>query len=353
MKVLVTGGCGFLGSNIAAAYIGDGADVVVLDALFRTGSEANLAWLKTQANSRNLVFERGDIAESDCVDSVFRRHGPFDYVCHLAGQVAMTTSLTNPRRDLLTNAVGTFNVLEAVRALSPEALVAYSSTNKVYGDLRNLIYEETPTRYIVPSHPRGFDETLPLDFASPYGCSKGAADQYARDWFRNFGVKTVVFRHSSIYGGRQFATFDQGWIGWFCQQAVAQREAREQGREPETFTISGSGKQVRDVLHAGDLIRLYKAAFNHRGSCAGEIFNIGGGMASSLSLLELFALLQRLACNGHPLSFQRLQRRQSDQDFFVADIDKAHRLLGWMPQVAVEDGIGRMLQWTQQDVATG
>ena len=347
MKILVTGGCGFLGSNIAAAYLRDKADVVVLDALFRTGSEANLAWLRTQGRSENLIFEKGDVAESEVVNAVFKKHGPFDYICHLAGQVAMTTSLSNPRRDMLTNVVGTFNVLEAVRAHCPEALVAYSSTNKVYGDLGHLEYVETATRYTVPDYPNGFDENLSLDFASPYGCSKGAADQYARDWFRNFGVKTVVFRHSSIYGGRQFATFDQGWIGWFCQQAVEQRRAFESGQPVKRFTISGTGKQVRDVLHADDLIRLYQAAFKHRTACAGEIFNIGGGLNNSLSLLELFALLEKMTGVGHPLEFDRLPRRQSDQDFFVADIAKARRLIGWQPEVAVDKGVERMLNWVR------
>lgn len=347
MKILVTGGCGFLGSNIAAAYLKDGADVVVLDALFRTGSEANLAWLRSLAGAERLTFEKGDVAEPDVVDAAFKKHGPFAYVCHLAGQVAMTTSLSNPRRDLLTNVVGTFNVLEAVRAHSPDALVAYSSTNKVYGDLRHLQYAEGPTRYMVPAYPNGFDESLPLDFASPYGCSKGAADQYARDWFRNFGVKTVVFRHSSIYGGRQFATFDQGWIGWFCKKAQEQAAARRAGTAVKPFTISGTGKQVRDVLHAEDLVRLYQTALTHKDKCAGEIFNIGGGIASSLSLLELFSLLQRLTGKVEPLAFECLPRRQSDQDFFVADIGRAGRVLGWTPRHSTESGISAMCDWVK------
>lgn len=345
MKILVTGGCGFLGSNITQAYLKAGADVVVLDALFRKGSEANLVWLQAQAKDGNLVFVKGDVAEPDVVDFVFKKHGPFAYVCHLAGQVAMTTSLSDPRRDMLTNVVGTFNVLEAVRAYSPETLVAYSSTNKVYGDLHRLQYVETATRYTVPAHHNGFDESLALDFASPYGCSKGAADQYARDWFRNFGVKTVVFRHSSIYGGRQFATVDQGWIGWFCEKAQEQAKARKYGMEVKPFTISGTGKQVRDVLHADDLVRLYQSALVKEDACAGEIFNIGGGIASSLSLLELFSLLQRLTGQAEPLAFEHLPRRQSDQDFFVADIGKANRVLGWMPRHSAESGISSMCEW--------
>lgn len=347
-RILVTGGCGFLGSNVAAHFLAQGWLVTVVDALFRQGSEANLVWLNSQAAPDRLHFVRLDLADEAAITEVVRERGPFEFVCHLAGQVAMTTSLADPRRDLLSNVVGTFNVLEAIRRLSPHALVAYSSTNKVYGDLDGLRYEETATRYVTPAHPRGFDESLPLDFASPYGCSKGAADQYVRDWHRNFGLKTVVFRHSSIYGGRQFATFDQGWIGWFCQQALLQQRARQRGTEPEPFTISGNGKQVRDVLHAEDLIRLYAAAYENRDHIAGEIFNIGGGLPNSLSLLELFALLGRLT--DTTLRFTQNPPRQSDQRVFVADIGKAARLLGWQPAVSNEDGIARMLRWVGESL---
>jgi len=347
MKILITGGCGFLGSNLAASYLQDGSNVVVVDALFRAGGESNLQWLRGQARHDQLTFVRGDVADSAFVESAFKTHGPFHYICHLAGQVAMTTSMADPRRDLNTNVVGTFNILEAVRAHSPDALVAYSSTNKVYGDLRHLTYREDTTRYYVPSHPAGFDENLSLDFASPYGCSKGSADQYMRDWHRNYGVQTVVFRHSSIYGGRQFATFDQGWIGWFCQQAIEQSRARTVGSAVKPFTISGTGKQVRDVLHADDLIRLYRSAYERRAACTGEIFNIGGGLANSLSLLELFKLLERLTDPGQPLQFSHLPRRQSDQDFFVADIGKTKRYLDWSPQVTTEAGVTAMSQWVK------
>jgi len=348
MKVLITGGCGFLGSNLAASYLQEGAEVIVVDALFRLGSAANLVWLELQGSSGQFHFIQADLANADAVYSVFRRHAPFDYICHVGGQVAMTTSLQDPARDLQTNVVGTFNVLEAARALSPDALIAYSSTNKVYGDLEWLSYEETTTRYFLPDYPAGLDESLSLDFSTPYGCSKGAADQYVHDWARVYGLKTVVFRHSSIFGGRQFASSDQGWVGWFCQKAIEQKRAHETGAVPEPFTIAGTGKQVRDVLHADDLICLYRAAYENRELMNGEIFNIGGGVANSLSLLELFALLAELLAIP-PLIFTPTPRRASDQDCFIAAIGKAERLLGWMPAVSCKEGVARMLAWTSQN----
>jgi CDP-paratose 2-epimerase len=349
MKALITGGCGFLGSNIAAKFLSLGAEVIVVDALFRKGSELNRCWLEQQAKPKQMTFYTADTADADAVEKIFARHKSLNYVAHLAGQVAMTTSLEDPRRDLMTNVLGAFNVLEGCRRHSLDAVVVFSSTNKVYGDLKHLRYIEEPLRYTVPDYPRGFDESLPLDFASPYGCSKGAADQYFRDWHRNFGLKTIVFRHSSIYGGRQFATFDQGWIGWFCEQAVAQKKAWDAGQKPETFTISGTGKQVRDVLHARDLIDLYLAAYEKRDAAAGEIFNIGGGMENSLSLLELFLLLRELLKMPEELKIKKLPRRQSDQDFFVADISKASKLLGFKPKVDKKTGIALMLDWVRQN----
>ena len=347
MKVLITGGCGFLGSNLAAHYLEAGAEVIVLDALFREGGEMNLRWLESKVNSpKQFAFFKSDIADNEGVLAVFRRHAPFDFICHVGGQVAMTNSLADPRRDLQTNILGTFNVLEAARGLSPNALVAYSSTNKVYGDLKHLRYRENYTRYTLPDFPVGLDENLPLDFSTPYGCSKGAADQYVRDWSRVFGLKTVVFRHSSIYGGRQFASFDQGWVGWFCKKAIEQKSLILNNKIPEEFTISGSGKQVRDVLHAEDLISLYDSAFMFKDRAAGEIFNIGGGIENSLSIIEL--LDQLAAQTGRDsLKFRKIERRQSDQDYFVADVEKAFRYLSWKPVVDKINGIQRMLSWTE------
>lgn len=346
MKVLITGGCGFLGSNLAAYYLKQGAEVVVIDALFRLGSSRNLAWLESVKPSKAFHFHQADIADAEAVFRVFRRHAPFDFICHVGGQVAMTTSLQDPARDMRTNVVGTFNILEAARSLSADSFIAYSSTNKVYGDLKWLAYYENETRYCLTNYPNGLDESIALDFSTPYGCSKGAADQYVRDWARVYGMKTVVFRHSSIYGGRQFASFDQGWIGWFCQKAIQQKNSLNQEQALQPFTISGTGKQVRDVLHADDLVRLYQCSYEKRNYISGEIFNIGGGITNSLSLLELFASLSdKLAIP--PLAFIQTPRRSSDQDFFVADINKAAKMLGWSPQISVSYGLELMLKWIE------
>lgn len=345
MKVLITGGCGFLGSNLAASYLKEDAQIVIIDSLFRNGSSSNLFWLEQQALPGQLTFIQSDIADAVAVKNVFLRHAPFDYICHVAGQVAMTNSLKDPLRDLQTNVLGTFNVLESTRHYSPNALLAYSSTNKVYGDLEWLSYEESPTRYILPDYPEGLNESLPLDFSTPYGCSKGSADQYVRDWARIYNLKTVIFRHSSIFGSRQFASFDQGWIGWFCQKAIEQKFAHNSGVSPDLFTIAGTGKQVRDVLHAEDLIQLYRAAYSHREIMNGEIFNIGGGFSNSLSLLELFELLSDIL-NMPPLVYTKNSRRSSDQDCFIADISKAGKLLNWKPKIMAFSGIKAMVEWS-------
>jgi CDP-paratose 2-epimerase len=346
MNVLITGGCGFLGSNVASRFLQDGARLTIIDKMHKTGARENLRWLQdSKKQERELEFHELDVASIDRMADIFQKRGPFDYVCHLAGQVAMTTSLADPLEDFRTNALGTVHVLECARKWSPKALVAFSSTNKVYGDLRHLEYSQNETRYLLPEYPNGIDESMPLDFASPYGCSKGSADQYVRDWYRNFGLDTVVFRHSSIYGGRQYATADQGWIGWFAKQAIEQDSCKRRGAEVVPFTISGTGKQVRDVLHSEDLISLYQAAYEKRSLCAGEVFNIGGGMSNSLSLIELFDQLSHLLGRSDGLSYLRLPRRQSDQDFFVADITKAHKLLGWSPRVSASQGLTQMIDW--------
>lgn len=337
MKYFITGGCGFLGSNIAAELLKRGEKVVIFDNLYRNGSERNLEWLRNQGN---FAFYRGDIRNREDVESSIKKEKP-GVVFHLAGQVAMATSLERPRFDFEINVSGSFNILESIRREFPEAIAIYSSTNKVYGDLEWIRYRETENRYVPIDYPDGFSENIPLDFHSPYGVSKGSADQYMLDYHRMFGIRTVVFRHSSMYGERQFATHDQGWIGWFCQKAWEQK--KEIDKTP--FTISGNGKQVRDVLHASDMISLYLDAAKNIEKTQGQAFNIGGGMANSLSLLELFQVLEgELEIK---LNYRNLPPRESDQKVFVADISKAVRLIGWKPEVNKISGLRKMISWIQ------
>lgn len=335
MSLLITGGCGFLGSNLAAAAMARGIEPILFDDLSRVGADANLAWLETLGRPR---FVRGSITDGDTVADLVRQTRP-TMVFHLAGQVAMTTSLEDPRRDFTVNALGTVHLLDALRRFAPEAGFVYSSTNKVYGDLEQYRYEATSTRWRCLDFPDGFPEDVPLQFQSPYGCSKGAADQYVLDYARVFGMKTTVFRHSSMYGGRQFATSDQGWIGWFVAEAL--RVQAHGG----TIRIAGDGRQVRDVLHADDMVALYFSAAERIDRIAGEAFNIGGGMPRSLSLLELFSHLEQLV--GSSLPLESGPPRISDQRVFVADIGKARRLLDWHPAVDTAAGLARMLHWVK------
>ena len=336
MRYLITGGCGFLGSNIAEAILRESGELALLDNLSRYGSSENLQWLRTHGEFR---FLHGDIRKVDDCDTLIAQFRP-DVVFHLAGQVAMSTSLQRPRLDFEINALGTFNLLESVRAHCPHAAVIYSSTNKVYGDLEHLRYEESVTRYTLPEYPMGLPETIGLDFHSPYGCSKGSADQYMLDFARMYGLKTAVFRHSSMYGGRQFSTADQGWIGWFCEQALRQAD----GTVSE-FTISGNGKQVRDVLHGDDMVALYLIAARQIDRIAGQAFNIGGGADNSLSILELMAHLEGIV--GTKLHWRHLAPRESDQRVFVADLRKVQSMLDWTPRVSKEEGIRRMVKWVR------
>ena len=335
MKYLITGGCGFLGSNLALGVLKQQEDLVIFDNLSRLGSNDNLKWLKQNGE---FQFIHGDIRNQGDVKTTIKDVKP-DVIFHLAGQVAMTTSIARPRLDMEINVIGTINVLEAVRKYVPSCTLVYSSTNKVYGDLEWVSYEEKETRYIAKDYPDGFDENITLDFHSPYGCSKGAADQYMLDYARIFGLNTVVLRHSSMYGGRQFATYDQGWIGWFCQKALEIKK----GVLKEPFTISGNGKQVRDVLYADDMTKLYFNTINHIDKIRGNAFNIGGGMKNSLSLLELFSILEQEL--GIKMNYTAIEPRISDQKIFVADISKCNSEMGWTPEVDKRTGVRNMLNW--------
>ena len=335
MKYLITGGLGFLGSNLSLEAIKRDEKLYIVDNFFRVGSQENLNWLRENGS---FEFFHGDVRNSNDIERIIKEIKP-DVIFHVAGQVAMTTSIQNPRLDFEINALGTLNVLESVRNYCPNACIIYSSTNKVYGDLEFLEYDETETRYIPKKYPNGFDENLPLEFRSPYGCSKGAADQYMLDYARIFDLNTIVFRHSSIYGSRQFATYDQGWIGWFCQKAI---ETKNNALK-EQITISGNGKQVRDILFFEDIVNLYFTASEKFENIKGNVFNIGGGIDNSLSILELFDLLEEKL--KLKIKYSKLNPRESDQKFFVANLGKAQKLIGWKPKVSYEQGIEKMVNW--------
>lgn len=333
--IIITGGCGFLGSNIASEVLKQGHELVVFDSLYRFGSYQNLEWLKTLGD---FEFIHGDIRNTNDVERTIKQHKP-DVIYHLAGQVAMTTSIADPRMDFEVNVGGSFNLLNAVRLYSPESTIIYSSTNKVYGDLEQFEYRETETRYECIDKPNGFDESVNLDFHSPYGTSKGSADQYMLDFARIYGLKTAVFRHSSMFGGRQFATFDQGWLGWFTQKAIEIKN----GTAKEPFTISGNGKQVRDLLYASDCVELYLKAADNIETIKGQAFNIGGGIENSSSLLELFQFLEQEL--DIQMIYKQLPPRESDQRVFVADITKAQNIINWTPKVSKAKGIRKMIEW--------
>lgn len=335
MKYLITGGCGFIGSNLAEEVLRRGEQLVIFDNLFRFGSSTNLEWLRSKGDFKYYPF---DIRNNNDVEIVIKEEKP-DVVFHLAGQVAMTTSISNPKLDFETNALGTFNLLDSIRKYSPESLILYSSSNKVYGDFDNLTFDQNETRYLCREFPNGFDESLPLDFHSPYGCSKGTADQYLLDFSRIYDLKTVVFRHSSMYGGNQHATIDQGWVGWFCRQAIEVK--KNKFRKP--FTISGTGKQVRDVLHADDVVSLYFKCVDNIESVKGRAYNIGGGMENSFSLIELFKLLESLL--QIKLEYTQLSPRKSDQKVFIANNKLINETIGWSPKVDNVTGIQNYIEW--------
>jgi CDP-paratose 2-epimerase len=338
MAYLITGGCGFVGCNLTAELLRRGEKVIVADNLQRPGTPLNLEWLRTLGK---FEYVHADTRNSHDLEPVFRNF-EIECVFHLAGQVAMTTSLANPRRDFEINVAGSINILELVRLYAPQATVVYASSNKVYGELEDCVLEEKALRY-EPAGKKSVDERARLEFFTPYGCSKGAADQYMLEYARNFGVNSIVFRHSTIYGGRQISTFDQGWVGWFCQQAMETKKSPE-----HSFTINGDGKQVRDLLHVSDAVRCYLAAHGAVKQARGQAFNIGGGYENSMSLLELFKHLEgRL---GVKMNYRQLPWRANDQKYFVADNAKAQQLTGWSPTVSKEKGIEDTIAWEQSRV---
>lgn len=334
-RVLITGGAGFVGCN-AARYFGTrNWRVTVLDDLSRDGTEQNLHWLR---DGTSFDFERVDIRERAAVERVFSERR-YDAVIHLAAQVAVTTSVTDPRTDFMINALGTFNLLDAVRRHCPEAVFIFASTNKVYGKIEGARYQLSGSRYAYADRPYGIGEEQALDFLSPYGCSKGAADQYTLDFARIYGIPATAFRQSCIYGTRQFGIEDQGWVAWFT---IASRLGRP-------ITIFGDGKQVRDVLFVDDLVRAYEAAIVAPDKIAGQAFNIGGGPGQLLSLIDLVDILERRLGRKIPLRFD--DWRPGDQRVYISDIRKLERVLGWKPEVSVADGVAQLDEWVQRNEA--
>jgi len=330
LRALITGGAGFIGSNLAHRLIGEGYQVVVYDNLSRPGAEKNVAWLRAEYGDRWTMLQ-ADVRD---FEALRRAAADADLLYHLASQVAVTTSVQDPRHDFEVNALGTFNVLEAARLSGRKPIVLYASTNKVYGGMEDAVVVENEAGYAYRDFPYGIPETHPLDFHSPYGCSKGAGDQYVRDYARIYGLPTVVFRQSCIYGPRQFGIEDQGWVAWFLIAAVTGRP----------ITIFGDGKQVRDVLWVEDLLDLYQRAVERIDITAGRVYNVGGGAENTLAVWqELGPMLARLL--GRDIEVAHDDWRPGDQRIFVADIRKAERELGWRPKIGKEEGVRRLYQW--------
>lgn len=337
MKTLITGGAGFIGANTANRLLEDGESVVILDNLSRPGSEKNLAWL--QAKFPDLEFVKADVRDAGDLSAALSAHAPFDALIHLAAQVAVTTSVVDPRLDFNINALGTLNLLESVRILGLDPAILFTSTNKVYGEMLDQAVVEEATRYRYADLEHGIPETAPLDFHSPYGCSKGTADQYVHDYHRIYGLRTIVFRNSCIYGPRQFGIEDQGWLAWFVIAA----------RLGHPITIYGDGKQVRDVLFVDDLIRAMRAAIENIDVTAGQVYNMGGGASNSLSVWREFGpMLEELLGASIEVDFQ--DWRPGDQKIYVSDIRKAHETFGWSPQVDAQDGVRRLFAWVDANV---
>jgi CDP-paratose 2-epimerase len=334
VPVLITGGAGFIGCNIADALAARGNRVVVFDNMSRCGVVEHTQWLKQRHGDR-VTIEQGDVRD---VAAVARAVNAASAVLHLAAQVAVTTSLDQPMTDFEVNARGTLNVLEAIRLHNPRAPVVFASTNKVYGRLlNNNAFVRDGSRY-APADERfagGVAEDTPLDLYSPYGCSKGAADQYVHDYARVFGLRSVVLRMSCIYGPRQFGTEDQGWLAHFMLQAVRERP----------ITIYGDGLQVRDALYVGDAVGAWIAALDHIDAAAGRIFNVGGGSDNAVSLLELLDAIEHLRGRRPALRFQ--EWRPGDQPWYVSDISAIAAAIGWRPAVPLRDGLRSLQEWIE------
>lgn len=332
MNVVITGGCGFIGANCALKMRETGCDVTVFDSMVHSGAQRNLAVLESNADRpRTIQIVRGDVADRWAVDAVVR---DADVVIHLAAQVSVVGSLNDPLVDFRSNVVGTFNVLESARRSGRNPVVLLASTNKVYGGLERFRYQEEETRWSLPERPHGIAEGEPIELVTPYGCSKGAGDLYALDYARTFGVRTVVFRQSCIYGIHQHSTEQQGWMAWLMKAAMSN----------QSITIYGDGKQVRDVLHVDDLLDAYVRAIQAIDRVSGMAFNIGGGPGMTISVwCEYGEWLQDAL--GRRITVGRAAARSGDQRVFVSDTRHLREQLGWQPRVNVDDGFSELLQW--------
>jgi len=342
MRIIITGGAGFIGCNAAQRFRERGDEVVVVDDLSRRGTASNLEWLEKEYG---VEFARCDIRNYPELLAIFRRNERAEAVVHLAGQVAVTTSVTNPRNDFEINALGTFNVLEAIRESGSKPMVVFASTNKVYGGMETVATEKGPGywpeeregRYRYRDLPMGIPEDQLLDFHSPYGCSKGAADQYVRDYARIYDFPTAVLRQSCIYGPRQFGIEDQGWVAWFAICAVMGRQ----------INLYGDGLQVRDMLHVSDLMDAYEAVIEKRSQCTqGKIYNVGGGPGFTFSILGLVHKLESIL--GREIPRKSFDWRPGDQPVYISDIRKAEAELGWRPRIDPESGTRQLVDWIQK-----
>jgi CDP-paratose 2-epimerase len=333
VKYLVIGGCGFIGSNLSSSLIKGGHEVTVFDNLSRKGTPHNLEWLKTQGKFK---FVNGDVRN---YEQLTENIDDIDGIFHLAAQVAVTTSIDNPANDFEINARGTFNVLEAIRRSKGNPFLLATSTNKVYGGLEGIKVAEEDNRYTFPEMRGGVSESQPLDFHSPYGCSKGTADQYVRDYARIYSLSSVVFRMSCIYGTRQFGNEDQGWVAHFIISHFLKRN----------ISIYGDGKQIRDILFIDDLVEAFNKATSNITKTKGQIYNIGGGPANTASLLELLAHLEKIS--GYRSSFSFHDWRAGDQKVYFSDITKAKKDFGWEPKISKHEGVRRLSEWVKQNLS--
>jgi CDP-paratose 2-epimerase len=332
-KLLITGGAGFIGSNLAQHFLKNGYQVTIFDNFVRLGTKDNLSWLKN--NFPKLRVISADIRDYQKVKQAVRGQ---EIIFHMAAQVAVTTSVVDPRSDFEINALGTFNLLEAARKQKNKPIIIFASTNKVYGGMEEVKIIEDKNGYTYKDFSFGISEQMNLDFHSPYGCSKGAADQYVRDYSRTYGLPTVVFRQSCIYGPRQFGVEDQGWVAWFI---IAEMLGKP-------ITVYGDGKQVRDVLYVDDLVRLFEIAAVKINKARGKIYNVGGGAKNTLSVWQQFGpLLQKLFKRQIKVKFSNW--RPGDQKVYISDIRLAEKELGWKPEVGVEEGVEKLFNWVQKN----